>query len=280
MESKSSDPIIAQIGPSDDSRFPDVDKNKNKSENIDNANGLNAWEGVEMPRVQIAAIDNGLAFPFKHPDQWRSYPYGWTQIPMAQNNFSEMTIGKILPLLTNTDFVLELGKELRKVFETDRGFDKSTFNKQLSVMYGQIYNLIEALRSRKSPFQLVQMPSIYMTEIKKGKKKRRKKAKTGKRSDEEGDDNITSSREEVITANTTELDEVGAPSFPSTSPPGTSPPGIQNGGVASTSGGPSGASIESAFCTIPTSSFETGPKSWHNTFEQKVQTRSAFFSMW
>jgi hypothetical protein len=29
------------------------------------------WESVDMPRVKIAAIDNGLAFPFKHPDAWR-----------------------------------------------------------------------------------------------------------------------------------------------------------------------------------------------------------------
>lgn len=25
-----------------------------------------------MPTVKIAAIDNGLAFPFKHPDEWRA----------------------------------------------------------------------------------------------------------------------------------------------------------------------------------------------------------------
>lgn len=25
---------------------------------------------------------------------------------------------------------------------------------------------------------------------------------------------------------------------------------------------------------------DTNPKSWHNTFQQKVQTRSAFFKMW
>uniref|UniRef100_A0A915EV75 Phosphatidylinositol 4-kinase type 2 n=1 Tax=Ditylenchus dipsaci TaxID=166011 RepID=A0A915EV75_9BILA len=30
------------------------------------------WEDVNMPHVSIAAIDNGLAFPFKHPDAWRA----------------------------------------------------------------------------------------------------------------------------------------------------------------------------------------------------------------
>lgn len=34
--------------------------------------GKDEWSSVKMPTVKIAAIDNGLAFPFKHPDQWRA----------------------------------------------------------------------------------------------------------------------------------------------------------------------------------------------------------------
>lgn len=30
------------------------------------------WSIVEDPEIEIAAIDNGLAFPFKHPDEWRT----------------------------------------------------------------------------------------------------------------------------------------------------------------------------------------------------------------
>ena len=30
------------------------------------------WSMVENPDISIAAIDNGLAFPFKHPDEWRA----------------------------------------------------------------------------------------------------------------------------------------------------------------------------------------------------------------
>lgn len=30
------------------------------------------WSVVKPPDVKIAAIDNGLAFPFKHPDEWRT----------------------------------------------------------------------------------------------------------------------------------------------------------------------------------------------------------------
>lgn len=42
----------------------------------------------------------------------------------------------------------------------DRGFDKSTFERQMSVMRGQILNLSQALKDNKTPLQLVQMPCI------------------------------------------------------------------------------------------------------------------------
>jgi phosphatidylinositol 4-kinase type 2 len=32
-------------------------------------------ESMKLPKkgmIDIAAIDNGLAFPFKHPDEWRA----------------------------------------------------------------------------------------------------------------------------------------------------------------------------------------------------------------
>ena len=30
------------------------------------------WDLVNNPKIFVAAIDNGLAFPFKHPDSWRA----------------------------------------------------------------------------------------------------------------------------------------------------------------------------------------------------------------
>lgn len=56
---------------------------------------------VSLPSIQLAAIDNGLAFPFKHPDQWRSYPYGWMSLPAARVSFSKATRDRLLPLLTS-----------------------------------------------------------------------------------------------------------------------------------------------------------------------------------
>ena len=30
---------------------------------------------MDPPKIYVAAIDNGLAFPFKHPDSWRACKY-------------------------------------------------------------------------------------------------------------------------------------------------------------------------------------------------------------
>jgi len=32
---------------------------------------LTSWSPKKCP-IKVAAIDNGLAFPFKHPDEWRA----------------------------------------------------------------------------------------------------------------------------------------------------------------------------------------------------------------
>ena len=52
--------------------------------------------------------------------------------------------------------------KLNIIFQTDKGFDKQMFEKQMSVMRGQILNLSQALKDGKSPLQLVQMPSVFV----------------------------------------------------------------------------------------------------------------------
>ena len=47
-------------------------------------------------------------------------------------------------------------------FQTDKGFDRHLFEKQMSVMRGQILNLSQALKDGKSPLQLVQMPVVIV----------------------------------------------------------------------------------------------------------------------
>ncbi len=72
---------------------------------------------VERPDIKIAAIDNGLAFPFKHPDSWRAYPYHWAWLPQAKIPFSEEIRDFILPLLSDMNFVQELCNDLYLLFK-------------------------------------------------------------------------------------------------------------------------------------------------------------------
>ncbi|XP_013399472.1 phosphatidylinositol 4-kinase type 2-beta isoform X2 [Lingula anatina] len=126
------------------------------------------WSMVKPPEISVAAIDNGLAFPFKHPDEWRAYPYHWAWLPMAKKPFSEELKSLVLPQLSDMTFVEDLCDELYLLFKTDKGFDKRTFEKQMSVMRGQILNLSQALRDGKSPVQLVQMPVVTVERSKSG----------------------------------------------------------------------------------------------------------------
>lgn len=137
-----------------------------------------------MPSLEIAAIDNGLAFPFKHPDSWRAYPYHWAWLPQAKVPFSQEIVDQVLPLLSDQNFVEEMSMELYELFrvscdapdsmvcgilihsicpvQQDKGFDRSLFERQMSVMRGQILNLTQALKDNKSPVQLVQMPAVIV----------------------------------------------------------------------------------------------------------------------
>ncbi|KAG0721630.1 Phosphatidylinositol 4-kinase type 2-beta [Chionoecetes opilio] len=120
------------------------------------------WSMVKPPEVRVAAIDNGLAFPFKHPDSWRAYPYHWAWLPWAKIPFSTETRELVLPPLSDMNFVQELCDDMHTLFQTDKGFDRHIFERQMSVMRGQVLNLTQALRDSKSPVQLVQMPAVIV----------------------------------------------------------------------------------------------------------------------
>ncbi|XP_037011419.2 phosphatidylinositol 4-kinase type 2-beta [Artibeus jamaicensis] len=120
------------------------------------------WTDDKESLIQIAAIDNGLAFPFKHPDEWRAYPFHWAWLPQAKVPFSEETRNLILPYISDMNFVQDLCEDLYELFKIDKRFNKATFESQMSVMRGQILNLTQALRDGKSPVQLVQMPCVMV----------------------------------------------------------------------------------------------------------------------
>jgi len=120
-------------------------------------------EEVMSPlEIDVAAIDNGLAFPIKHPDSWRAYPYHWAWLPYAKQPFSVETKELMLAKLSDMNFVQDLCEDMFVLFQTDKGFDRQMFEKQMSVMRGQILNLSQALKDGKSPLQLVQMPNVFV----------------------------------------------------------------------------------------------------------------------
>ncbi|ORY18599.1 phosphatidylinositol 3 and 4-kinase-domain-containing protein [Clohesyomyces aquaticus] len=101
------------------------------------------------PSVSIGAIDNSLSWPWKHPDAWRSYPFGWLFLPVSLigQPFSEATRRHFLPLLTSKQWWSETQTELRKCFEQDADFKERMYVKQIAVMKGQAWNVVETLKT-------------------------------------------------------------------------------------------------------------------------------------
>ncbi|KAM4702586.1 phosphatidylinositol 4-kinase type 2-alpha isoform 2-T2 [Rhinophrynus dorsalis] len=120
------------------------------------------WILVREPIIKLAAIDNGLAFPLKHPDSWRAYPFYWAWLQQAKVPFSQEIKDLILPKISDPNFVKDLEEDLYELFKKDPGFDRGQFHKQIAVMRGQILNLSQALKDGKSPLQLVQTPPVIV----------------------------------------------------------------------------------------------------------------------
>ncbi|KAG9290079.1 hypothetical protein G9A89_010385 [Geosiphon pyriformis] len=120
---------------------------------------------ISYPHVHVAAIDNGLAFPFKHPDSWRSYPYGWVYLPqsLVGRPFTVNTRNHFLSLLTSPRWWKETVNTLRQVFELDADFDEGMFKKQISVLKGQGWNIVETLSQYdQGPLDLVSRQNVLV----------------------------------------------------------------------------------------------------------------------
>ena len=111
-------------------------------------------------KSQQNIIDNGLAFPIKHPDSWRAYPYHWAWLEQAQKPFSEDTIQLVLHKvyiltvkgcnmnlqISDLGFIEELVDELKEIFSLDKDYSERKFEKQMGVLRGQALNLASAMR--------------------------------------------------------------------------------------------------------------------------------------
>ncbi|CAJ2513777.1 Uu.00g018960.m01.CDS01 [Anthostomella pinea] len=112
---------------------------------------MNATGSVKVPdpKMSIGAIDNSLSWPWKHPDAWRSFPFGWLFLPvdLIGRPFSQKTRDHFLPLLTSTQWWSQTSLELRKVFQLDPDFQEKMFSRQMAVMKGQAWNVVETLKT-------------------------------------------------------------------------------------------------------------------------------------
>ena len=103
------------------------------------SNGDDDWSIVKLPEVKIAAIDNGLAFPFKHPDSWRAYPFHWAWLPYAKIPFSTDIKELVLPLISDMNFVQDLCDELYNIFKVFFKFNFYHVNLKSDSLLGLIH---------------------------------------------------------------------------------------------------------------------------------------------
>ncbi|KAM0202850.1 hypothetical protein ACHAPA_000722 [Fusarium lateritium] len=101
------------------------------------------------PAITVGAIDNSLSWPWKHPDAWRSFPFGWLFLPvdLIGRPFSQKTRDHFLPLLTSTSWWTQTILSLKRVFQMDVDFQERMFAKQVAVMKGQAWNVVETLKT-------------------------------------------------------------------------------------------------------------------------------------
>jgi hypothetical protein len=116
-----------------------------------------------VPR--LGAIDNSLSWPWKHPDAWRSYPFGWLFLPVSLigRPFSDKTKKHFLPLLTSKQWWSDTTAKLRKCFEIDADFKEKMFARQMAVMKGQAWNVVETLKlSDHGPLELTRRNRVMV----------------------------------------------------------------------------------------------------------------------
>uniref|UniRef100_A0A0R3RHP0 Phosphatidylinositol 4-kinase type 2 n=1 Tax=Elaeophora elaphi TaxID=1147741 RepID=A0A0R3RHP0_9BILA len=107
--------------------------------------------------LELAAIDNGLAFPVKHPEtssRLRQFPFAWP--------WDEELRTFLLQLLT-PQFVQSLCDDITTLFKYDRDVNRFLKYSQLRVLRGQIWNLRLALIMKESPAEMVKRPLVLVS---------------------------------------------------------------------------------------------------------------------
>ncbi|GAA6012007.1 hypothetical protein JCM11491_000132 [Sporobolomyces phaffii] len=94
--------------------------------------GSGGGGGGGPPHVHVAAIDNSLAFPHRHPRGWREYLFGWLYLPRAllDHAWSDPTRRLVRSTLESPAWWAELHRDLRATFRPrhQRGEDGDDWN--------------------------------------------------------------------------------------------------------------------------------------------------------
>lgn len=93
----------------------------------------------------------------------RSFPFGWLFLPvdLIGRPFSQKTRDHFLPLLTSSQWWSETQYALRKDFQIDKDFQEKMFSRQIAVMKGQAWNVVETLKTPDhGPLELTRRPRV------------------------------------------------------------------------------------------------------------------------
>lgn len=156
--------IVAELPKGGDNPFADGNgAQPNEYRRRDETMSRTPASNSEGATPHLGAIDNSLSWPWKHPDAWRSYPFGWLFLPVSLigRPFSDKTRKHFLPLLTSKEWWIDTQVKLRKCFEMDADFKERMFARQIAVMKGQAWNVVEALKTRDhGPLELTRRPRV------------------------------------------------------------------------------------------------------------------------
>ncbi|CAN6638770.1 phosphatidylinositol 4-kinase Lsb6p [Trichomonascus vanleenenianus] len=122
-------------------------------------------DGEKRPALKIGAIDSGLAFPWKHPDEWRSYPFGWLFLPLSLvgQPFSQKTKDHFIPLLSSPEWWQDTTVVLKRAFQRDTEFKERMWKRQLAVLKGQAFNALETLKTHdQGPLELARRTRVMV----------------------------------------------------------------------------------------------------------------------
>lgn len=124
-------------------------------------------DGFSVPKIKIGAIDSGLSFPWKHPNEWRSFPYGWMQLPpiLINQPFSKEIRTHYSKILGSREWWETTIIGLKKIYKKTKDFQVKNWLYQLSIMKGQAFNILKVMSiANSTPHDLINQPSIRIVD--------------------------------------------------------------------------------------------------------------------